>query len=419
MEGLQNNSTIVALDIGTSKISVAVGEVGPGGVLSILGFGKVGSAGVHAGSVQDVRLVVDAIRKAVAEAEQMSRRKITTVCAALTGKHLHCVNKVGQAPLPKAEVENNDVKRATRLAMTFDPKTDAWGEDDRMVSHMLKGYTIDNDETVIADPTGMAGSVLKAHVHLAIGSDSIVLNLVKCIRRAGLDIEGLVLQPWASAAGTLTPTEKELGVVMLDIGAGTADIACYAGSNIEYTAVVPMGGDVITRDIASILHCSIIEAEDIKLGYGHLTIRPEDEREIIRYTNETDHSEGTVTSSRVVEIIRSRVVEMLRMIKDGYLEPNHWMGRAAAGFVITGGVSRLSGFTEVAQAVFGLPVRIGQPPLQKGSALTLVSPEDATVVGILLEAVRRRALTGGGVARTGRLNGLWGAVRRIIFGDFV
>lgn len=419
MEGVQNNSTIAALDIGTSKISVAVAEVDDSGALSILGFGKVGANGIHAGSVQDVELAVESIRNAVTEAEQMSRRKISTVSVALTGKHLHCVNKTGQAPLPNAEVENNDIKRATRLAMTFDAKTDAESSDDRVVSHIIKGYTIDNDDTMLQDPLGMAGSVLKAHAHLAIGSDSVVLNLVKCIRRASLDLEGLVLQPWASASGVLTPTEKELGVVVLDIGAGAIDIACYQGGNIEYTAVVPSGGDLITRDIASILRCRIDDAEDIKLSYGHVGLRPEDAFENINYINETTDRQTTATNAKLVEIIESRLVETLKVIAQYYLARDKWLDRAAAGIVITGGVARLPGLQELAQKVFGLPVRIGQPPLQKRSALTLENPEDATVVGVLLETVRRRHITGNATLRPGRLDGFWGAVRRIIFGDFV
>lgn len=420
MEGVQHNSTIAALDIGTSKISVAVAEVDDSGALSILGFGKVGANGIHAGSVQDVELAIESIRNAVAEAEQMSRRKISTVSVALTGKHLHCVNKTGQAPLPNAEVENNDVKRATRLAMAFDTKTDAETSDDRVVSHIIKGYTIDNnDDTMIQDPLGMAGSVLKAHAHLAIGSDSVVVNLVKCIRRAGLDLEGLVLQPWASASGVLTPTEKELGVVMLDIGAGAIDIACYQGGNIEYTAVVASGGDLITRDIASILRCTIDDAEDIKLSYGHVGLRPEDAFENINYIDETTDRQTMATNAKLVEIIESRLIETLKVIAQYYLARDKWLERAAAGVVITGGVARLPGIQALAQKVFGLPVRIGQPPLQKRSALTLENPEDATVVGVLLETVRRRHITGNVTSRAGRLDGFWAAVRRIIFGDFV
>ena len=418
MEGAQLNSTIAALDIGTSKISVAVGEAGPGGELAVLGFGKVGAEGIHAGSVQDVELAVESIRAAVAEAEATSERKITTVPAAPTGKHLHSTNKVGQRGLPRAEADAASVKRAARLAMAFDPKTDAWGPDDRVVSHVIKGFTLDNDDAMIQDPIGMAASVLKAHAHLAIGSDSVVVNLVKCIRRASLDIEGLVLQPWASAAGAVTQTERELGVIVLDIGAGTVDAACYENGHIAFTGVAQTGGEIITRDIAAGLGCSLSDAEDIKLAYGHAGMRPEDAHERIRYIRETTQTEEMVMTADLVNIIEARSEEILRMTARYFLNPDHWLQKAAAGIVITGGVSRMPGFDKLAQQVLGLPVRVGVPPMQKGSALGLVSPEDSTVVGVLLETMRRRRMSGSAKHKTGRFDGFFGVVRRILFGDF-
>lgn len=418
MEGAQLNSTIAALDIGTSKISVAVGEVGPSGELAVLGFGKVPAAGIHAGSVQDVELAVESIRAAVAEAEATSERKITTVSAALTGKHLHSINKVGRLVLPDGEVDANAVKRATRLAMAFDPKVDARSPDDRVVSHVIKGYTLDNDDAMLQDPIGMAGSVLKAHAHLAIGSDSVVVNLVKCIRRASLDIEGLVLQPWASAAGTLTQTEKELGVIALDIGAGTVDVACFEKGHIAFTGVAQTGGEIITRDIAAGLNCALADAEDIKLAYGHVGARPEDAYERIRYIRESTQTEEAITSSQLVNIIEARSEEILRMTAHYFLNSDHWLQKAAAGIVITGGVSRMPGLDRLAKAVLGLPVRVGVPPMQKGSALGLVSPEDSTVVGVLLETLRRRRVSGDNKHKAGRFDGFFGVVRRIMFGDF-
>lgn len=418
MEGAQLNSTIAALDIGTSKISVAVGEALPDGELAVLGFGKVSAEGIHAGSVQDVELAVESIRAAVTEAEATSQRKITTVSAALTGKHLHSINKVGQLVLPDGEVDSSAVKRATRLAMAFDPKVDAKSADDRVVSHVIKGYTLDNDDAMLQDPVGMTGNVLKAHAHLAIGSDSVVLNLVKCIRRASLDIEGLVLQPWASAAGTLTPTEKELGVIALDIGAGTVDVACFEHGHIAFTGVAQTGGEIITRDIAAGLNCSIADAEDIKLAYGHVGRRAEDGFERIRYIRESTQTEESITSADLVNIIEARSEEILRVTAHYFLKPDSWLAKAAGGIVIAGGVSRMPGFDRLAQQVLGLPVRVGVPPMQKGSALGLVSPEDATVVGVLLETMRRRRLAGGSKHKSGRFDGLLGVVRRIMFGDF-
>ena len=230
MDSAVKSSQIAALDIGTAKISVVVADVDDTGEIRVVGIGKVEALGIYDGSIQDVELAVDSIRKAVAEAEAMSGLKITAVSAALTGRYLHSVNRKGRLVLRENEVTAQDVQRVTRLAMAFDPKNDSRGrgDDDRVVSHLVKGYTLDNDTaTLIADPVGMSGNVIHAHVHLAVGSESIVANLIRCIRRAGLDVEALILQPWASAASCLTPTDKELGVIMMDFGARSDEPATY------------------------------------------------------------------------------------------------------------------------------------------------------------------------------------------------
>ena len=415
METVQQSSTVAALDIGSEKIAVAVADASEGGELTLLGFGKVPSLGIQHGSVQDVELAVESIRAAIAEAEQTSRRKVTTVSVALTGKHLHSINKVGQLVLPDAEVDSAAVKRVTRLAMAFDPKVEGQSQDDRLVSHVVKGYTLDNDDVMIDDPIGMVGSVIKAHVHLAIGSDSVVQNLVKCIRRAGLDIEGLVLQPWASAAGVLTPTDKELGVVVLDIGAGTTDISCWEKGQVEFTAVAAMGGNTIQRDIAAVLGCNMSDAEDIKLTYGHWPLRQEDAYETVRYMRESTGEPDSCSCEKIVMTVESRLTEMFKVIARTYLSPDGWNLRASAGIVLTGGVARMPGIAELAHHILGLPVRVGMP---SDASIGLVSPEDATVVGVLTETVRRRRLSGAEKRSDGTFSGLLAQLKRIVFGDF-
>ena len=418
METVQQSSTVAALDIGSEKIAVAVADASEGGELTLLGFGKVPSLGIQHGSVQDVELAVESIRAAIAEAEQTSRRKVTTVSVALTGKHLHSINKVGQLVLPDAEVDSAAVKRVTRLAMAFDPKVEGQSQDDRLVSHVVKGYTLDNDDVMIDDPIGRVGSVIKAHVHLAIGSDSVVQNLVKCIRRAGLDIEGLVLQPWASAAGVLTPTDKELGVVVLDIGAGTTDISCWEKGQVEFTAVAAMGGNTIQRDIAAVLGCNMSDAEDIKLTYGHWPLRQEDAYETVRYMRESTGEPDSCSCEKIVMTVESRLTEMFKVIARTYLSPDGWNLRASAGIVLTGGVARMPGIAELAHHILGLPVRVGMPLMQSDASIGLVSPEDATVVGVLTETVRRRRLSGAEKRSDGTFSGLLAQLKRIVFGDF-
>lgn len=418
MDDGQQNSTVAALDIGTDTISVAVGQITAPGQFVLLGFGKVGANGIHAGCVQDVETAVASIRNAVQEAEGMARQKFTRVTVALTGKHLHSVNKVGRTVLPGNEVTDHDVLTAVRLAMAFDRKSEGSGEDDYVVTHVVKGFTLDNDDTMIDDPVGMTGNVLKAHVHLAIGSDTVVQNLGKCIRRAGLDMEQVMLQPWASAMSCLTVTEKELGVILLDFGAGTVDVACYLNGNIEYTHVVSMGSNNIARDIASILGCSLDDAVEIMRSYGHYGIRPGDQYERVSYVYEATGENRIANVSQVVKIIEARTKEMVENVISTGLKTDGWQYKAGAGIVATGGMTRMSGFADFISSIFENNVRIGAPAMQAGSAVTLCNPEDSTVVGLLMESVRRRSRMGEHKLSTGRLGAIASFWKRLWFGDF-
>ncbi len=418
MDSGAQSSMVAALDIGTSKISCAIADVDEAGCLKIIGIGKVASYGIQDGSVQDVESAVESIRRAKEEAEAMCGREITTVATALTGKYLHSVNREGRLVLSDGEVTTDDVLRVTRLAMAFDPKTDGRTDDDRVVAHMVKGYTLDNDDVLIEDPVGMTGSVIRSHVHLAVGSESIVANLVKCIRRVGLDVEALVLQPWASAASCVTLTEKELGVIVMDFGAGAIDIVCFEHGEIAKTQVIPAGGDWIRRDIAGVFGCSLDDAEDIKTTYAHIGPRTEDKYEKIRYTKEATGEAAVQTCEFLEQIVNMRATEILRVIKENYIDPERWTQKAAAGIVITGGMTKMAGFAALVQRVMGLPVRIGLPRRLGDQAVNLTLPEDATVTGVLLETVRRRRLSGRSRRDAGHFGGVMGMLRRIVFGDF-
>ena len=398
MDSGAQSSMVVALDIGTSKIACAVADVNERGELKIVGIGKVAANGIQDGSVQDVESAVESIRLAKEEAEAMSGREITMVSTALTGKYLHSVNREGRLVLGENEVTTDDLQRVTRLAMAFDPKVDGRSDDDRVVAHIVKGYTLDNDNVLIEDPVGMTGSVIRSHVHLAVGSESIVANLVKCIRRVGLDVEALILQPWASAASCVTPTEKELGVIVMDFGAGAIDLVCFEHSEIEKTQVIPAGGELIRRDIAGVFECSLYEK--------------------IRYTKEASGESAVQTCEFLEKIVSMRAGEILRVIKENYIDPERWTQKAAAGIVITGGMTEMPGFPELVQRVMGLPVRIGTPRLPGEQAVNLTAAEDSTVTGVLLETVRRRRLSGRIRRNAGRFSGLMGFFRRVVFGDF-
>lgn len=420
METTQSTQQVVALDIGTSKIVVAVADVDENGDARVVGFSKVPAYGVQNGCIKDVASAVDSIRRALTEAQEMSQRTITSVAVALTGKSLRSQNKVGRFVMQDREVDAKSARQARQLAMAFDPKVDAKTEDETVVCHLLQGYTLDNDSTVIQDPVGMSCHVLKAHAHLAIGSDTIIANLVKCIRRAGVDVECLVLQPWASAACCVTPTEMQLGVIVMDMGAGAIDIACYKDGKIEMTAVAPIGGDFLTRDVAAILYCTISDAEDLKRTYGRIGVRPEDSLETIRYVYEAGNEgeERELTRDQLVRILETRARELVDYISRMFLVPGQWPQKAASGIVLTGGMSHLPGLAEMIEQKMGLPVRIGHPKEIKDAPIQLSAPEDATVMGIFSEVHKRRRVNGKNAVNHRAGQGVLGVLKRFFIGDF-
>ncbi len=411
---------LAALDIGTSKISVAVARVQEDGEPRLIGFGKVRSEGIRQGCVQNMELAVNSIRHALEEAKSISRcEQIPSVYVALTGKGLHSINKQGQVVLQDNQVTESNIKRAQQLALAFDSKQEGSKEDDKIVSHVMQGYTIDSDDTMIFEPpVSFSGNVLRAHAHLAIGSDSVVQNLLKCVRRAGVDVDGLVLQPWASAASCLTPTEKKLGVVLLDFGAGLIDIACFKDGIVQYTAVAPAGGNLFTNDIATYLKCTLEEAEHIKLAYGHIPERPGDRFEKIRYIYEPTGKEQSVRSSELVNVLEQRLRELVNVLRTYYLDKDGWTQQAAAGVVITGGMAEMPGFDKVVSEVLELKVRIGHPNAAEGAGVNLVSPGDSTVIGVLSEVMRRRKIGERNKRSSRGASGLWSMFKRIWIGDF-
>lgn len=416
MENQQDPSTIAAIDIGSSKVSIMVGAMDKDGLVRIVGFGKVRADGFRGGTIQDFEAAVHSVSEALREAQQTSQRTITKVAAALTGKHLYSLNNDGRVVLAGREVTRKDTEKAVRLAISI-PRTALREPDDRVVAHVVKGFTIDKDTTLQDDPVGQRGNVLRAQLHLALGTASSVQNLVKCIQSAGLDIEGLILQPWASAAACLTPTDRELGAALLDFGAGSTHVACYQCGQIETTSVAAVGGNLFTNDIAAYLGCSIADAEEIKLRYGHLVLGSEDRFEKIRYVYEPEQKEREVSAEDIVHILEPRAREVVRLLGHYYLEPGGWLEKAAAGIVLTGGVANLPGMTDIFHEELGLPVRIGRPsPMIAIQGCS--SPEDSTAVGVLLEMAHRRRRMHRKVLVSGPVQRFRSWVRRIFFGDF-
>src|ERR671927_1366866 len=258
----EKQNLVVALDIGTSKVACLVAEVGADGTLEILGMGSHPSKGLKKGVVVNIEATVAAIQRALEEAELMADCKITSAYVGIAGSHIRSFNSTGMVAVKDREVGPLDVDRALETARAVNIPTD------QQILHVLRQEFIIDGQEDVREPIGMSGIRLEVKVHIVTGAVSAVQNIVKCVRRCGLEVSDLILQPMASADAVLTPDEKELGVVLIDIGGGTTDVAIFTEGAVRHTAVIPIAGDQITNDIAMALRTPTAEAEEIKIRYG-------------------------------------------------------------------------------------------------------------------------------------------------------
>lgn len=372
----RKDDLIVGLDLGTTKVCVVVGEVTPEGI-DIVGVGTTPSMGMRGGVVVNIDQTVNAIRKAVSEAERMAGCQISSVYASVGGTHITSLNSHGVIAIKSREVTRTDVERvleaAKAVAMPFD----------RRVLHVLPQQFIVDDQEGIQDPLGMSGVRLEAKVHIVTGISSALQNIVKCCERAGLHVLDIVMESLASSESVLDPDEKHLGVALVDMGGGTTDVAVFREQAIRYSSVIGLGGNHVTSDISVGLRTAIDEAEKIKRQYGCAMIERVDPQEVIAVGSVGGQKPRELARSILAEIIEARVEEILKvteleLIRSGYMESLH------AGVVLTGGVSLLPGIRDLAERVFDLPVRVGVPYRFGGLGDVVKNPVYATATGLLL-----------------------------------
>ncbi|MCB0325243.1 MAG: cell division protein FtsA [Bdellovibrionales bacterium] len=382
---------IVGLDIGTTKIAVIVAQRGSGGSIDIVGIGSHPSQGLRKGVVINIEATVNSIQRAVEEAELMAGTEISTVYAGIAGAHISGFNSHGIVAVKNKEVTPKDVERVIDAARAVAIPMD------REILHILPQEYIVDEQDGIREPLGMSGVRLEAKVHIVTGSVSSAQNIVKSANRVGLNVADIVLEPIASAEAVLSPEEKELGVAMVDIGGGTTDITVFHAGAIKHTAVLPLGGNHITNDIAAGLRTPSSSAEQIKRRYGCSTTRAVANTETIEVPS-TGGREPRVLSRHVLtEIIEPRMEEILtlvhrELIRSGFDE------FLTAGVVLTGGTVLLENTVDLAEEIFGMPVRIGYPTNVGGLVDVVNSPVYATGVGLVLYGARR------GVEQRGLLN---------------
>jgi cell division protein FtsA len=378
----KKSSIVVGLDIGTSKICAAVGEMTEHGV-EIIGIGVHPSQGLRKGVVINIEATVNSLKKAVEEASLMAGCEIHTVFTSISGGHIKGFNSHGIVAVKNKEVMARDLERVIDAAKAVAIPMD------REVLHVLPQDYIIDDQDGIRDPLGMSGVRLEAKVHIVTGAVASAQNVIKCCNRANLNVAEIVLAPLAAAEAVLTDEERELGVLLVDVGGGTTDIAVYHDGTVKHTAVVPIGGNHITNDIAAGLRTAFNDAERLKQRYGCACASMISSSERVEVPCVASKGAGTISRQILCEIVEPRLAEIFELVQKEVTKSGY-ESSLASGIVATGGTMLLAGAVEMADRSFGLPVRLGTPARVGGLVDIINSPIHAAAVGLTLHGVKRQ-----------------------------
>ncbi len=379
---MARGGTFASIDIGTTKVCTVVGEISHDEEMRILGVGVAPAAGLSRGMVENIRDATDSIKASVEKAERSSGTRILSAHVGVAGAHIACLNNRGIVAIPDRTrpIMPDDVTRVLDGARVVSIPTN------REIIHVIPRYYVVDGQDNVSDPVGMYGTRLDVETHIVTGIDSAIQNLTRCVENVGVQVDGLILEPLAAAEAVLDEEEKEQGVVLADIGGGTAAIALFVDGSVYHTAVIPVGGNHVTRDIVVGLRAPYQAAEDAKKKWGHAIPSMVDAGEEI--TIEAFGSEGTKSElrRRLCEIVQARCEEILEMIVAEVKRAVH-DDIISAGIVLTGGTANLSGLDLLAEQVTGWPARIGTPRDLHGLTDVLIDPAYATSVGLLQWAV--------------------------------
>jgi cell division protein FtsA len=401
---------VVGLDIGTAKVMVVVAEVMPGGELKLAGLGVSPSNGLKRGVVVNIDATVQSIQQALKEAELMADCKITRVYTGITGSHIRGINSSGMVAIKDREVTAADVARVLETARAINISTDQ-----RLLLVEPQEFVIDGQD--VKEPIGMSGIRLEAKVHIVTGAQSAAENIIKCVRRCGLEVEQLMLNPLASSLAILTDDERELGVALVDIGAGTTDVAIFTNGAIRHTAVIPIAGDLITSDIAMALRTPTKDAEDIKVDSGYAKQLLADPDQQVEVPGLGDRGPRMLSKQALAGVIEPRIEEIYSLVQQVVRESGY-EEVLSSGIVITGGSAVMPGMVELGEDIFLKPVRRGIPKYASALSDMVAQPRAATVMGLLEEA-RLARMRGFKVAqKNGSMKTAFGRVRDFIVGNF-
>ncbi|VAX11977.1 Cell division protein FtsA [hydrothermal vent metagenome] len=368
---------IVGLDIGTSKVVAIVGEITDDNEVEVIGLGSHPSRGLKKGVVVNIESTVQSIQRAIEEAELMAGCQISSVSAGIAGSHIRSLNSHGIVAIRDKEVTQADVDRVIDAARAV-----AIPADQKILHIMPQEFLIDQQES-IREPVGMSGVRLEAKVHMVTGAVSAAQNIIKCVRRCGLEVDNIILEQLASSQAVLTEDEKELGVCLVDIGGGTTDIAVFTEGAIRHTAVIPIAGDQVTNDIAVALRTPTQYAEEIKIKYACALTQLASVEETIEVPSVGDRPPRRLARQTLAEVVEPRYEELFTLIQ-AELRRSGYEDLCAAGIVLTGGSSKMEGAVDLAEEIFHMPVRKAVPQFVTGLIDVVRNPIYATGVGLLL-----------------------------------
>ena len=371
------SNLIVGLDIGTSKVVAIVAEINDENEIEVIGLGSCRSRGLKKGVVVNIESTVQTIRSAIQEAELMAGCNIHAVFTGIAGNHIRSLNSHGIVAIRDNEVTAGDIERVIDAA-----KAVAIPADQKILHIIPRDFIIDGQEG-IKEPIGMSGVRLEAKVHIVTGAVSAAQNIIKCVRRCGLEADDIVLEQLASSYSVLTEDEKDLGVCLVDIGGGTTDLAVFTNGAISHTSVIPIAGDHVTNDIAVALRTPTQNAEEIKVQHACALAQLATSDETVDVPSVGNRPLRRMSRQTLAEVVEPRYVELFSLVQ-AELRRSGYERQIVAGIVLTGGSSNMQGVVELAEEVFHMPVRVGTPQYVSGLVELIRNPIYATGVGLLL-----------------------------------
>jgi cell division protein FtsA len=402
---------VVGLDIGTAKVMAVVAEILPDGQLRLAGLGVAPTHGLKRGVVVNIDATVQSIQQALKEAEMMADCKISRVYTGITGSHIRGQNSTGMVIVrDNREVTPTDMARVVETAKAINIPNDQ-----RVLLVEPQEFVIDGHE--VKEPIGMSGSRLEVRVHIVTGAQSAAENIVKCVRRCGLEVDQLVLNPSASSQAVLTQDEMDLGVALVDIGAGTTDVAIFTGGSVRHTAVIPIAGDLITSDIAMALRTPTKDAEEIKVEYGVAKQMLADATEQVEVPGLGDRPPRMLSRQALAGVIEPRVEEIFSLVHQ-VIRESGCEELLSSGIVLTGGTAVMPGMVELGEDIFLKPVRKGLPTYSGALFDMVANPRSATVMGLLEEARVAHSRGHKAAAQAGSMQTFFGKARDWFMGNF-